>query len=57
MAAATRQSYGSRRLANHLQAEGLSVGRATARRVMHEAGVSVRRPRTWRPVPTDSRPG
>ena len=40
----TRQSYGSRRMAKQLQDEGFSVGRAKARRLMKEAGVSVRRP-------------
>jgi putative transposase len=57
IAAETRQSDGSRRMATQLQDEGFSVGRATARRVMQEAGVSVRRSRTCRPVTTDSRPG
>jgi putative transposase len=51
----TRQSYGSRRLAKQLQDEGFTVGRAPARRVMQEAGVSVRRPRAQGPVTTDSR--
>jgi putative transposase len=57
MAAETRQSYGSRRLAKQLQEEGWSVGRAKARRLRQEAGVSVRRSRTCRPVTTDSRHG
>jgi hypothetical protein len=39
----TRQRDGSRRMATQLQEEGLSVGRAQARRVMTEAGVSVHR--------------
>jgi putative transposase len=51
----TRQSYGSRRMAKQLQDEGFSVGRAQARRLMKEAGVSVRRPRARGPVTTDSR--
>ena len=40
-----------------LQNEGFSVGRAKARRLMTEAGVSVRRPRAPSPVTTDSRHG
>jgi putative transposase len=51
----TRQSYGSRRMAKQLQDEGFTVGRAQARRLMKEAGVSVRRPRAHGPVTTDSR--
>jgi putative transposase len=57
IAAETRQSYGSRRMARQLQAEGFAVGRAKARRLMKEAGVSVSRPRLRRPVTTDSRHG
>jgi len=57
MAADTRQSDGSRRLAQALQDEGFAVGRAQARRLMKEAGVSVRRPRAPSPVPTASRQG
>jgi putative transposase len=53
----TRQSSGSRRRATQLQDEGFAVGRAKARRLMQEAGVSVRRSRPCRPVPTDSRQG
>ena len=53
----TRQSYGSRRMAKHLQEEGFAVGRAQARRLMHEADVSVRHPRARRPMTTDSRHG
>ena len=53
----TRQSYGSRRMAKQLQDEGFAVGRAKARRLMQEAGVSVRRPRARGPVTTDSRHG
>ena len=51
----TRQSYGSRRMAKQLQGEGFTVGRAQARRLMQEAGVSVRRPRAQGPLTTDSR--
>jgi putative transposase len=57
IAAETRHSYGSRRMAKQLQEEGFSVGRAKARRLMQEAGVSVRRPRTCKPVTTNSRHG
>jgi putative transposase len=57
LAAETRQRDGSRRMATQLQEEGCAVGRAKARRLMHEAGVSVRRPRTCRPVTTASRQG
>jgi putative transposase len=57
MARETRQSYGSRRMAKPLQDEGCSVGRSKARRLMQEAGVSVRRPRSRGPVTTDSRHG
>jgi putative transposase len=52
----TRQSYGSRRMAKQLQAEGFSVGRYKARRLMQEAGVAVRH-RKRCPVTTDSRHG
>ena len=51
----TRHSYGSRRMAKALQDEGFSVGRAKARRLMKEAGVSVKRPKKRGPVTTDSR--
>ena len=34
IAAETRYSYGSRRMAKQLQAEGFAVGRAKARRLM-----------------------
>jgi putative transposase len=52
----TRQSYGSRRMAKQLQADGLPVGRYKARRLMHEAGVAVRH-RQRCPITTDSRHG
>ena len=55
MAAETRHSYGSRRLAQQLQDDGFHVGRAKARRVMHKAGVAVQRPRRRGPLTTDSR--
>jgi putative transposase len=57
MAAGTRHSYGSRRMAKQLQDEGCAVGRAKARRLMNQAGVAVPRPKRRGPVPTDSRHG
>jgi len=50
----TRQSYGSRRMAMQLQAEGFAVGRAKARRLMQEAGLTVRHRTRRGPVTTDS---
>ena len=50
----TRSSYGSRRMAKHLQDEGFAVGRAQARRLMHRAGVVVQRPTRRGPVTPDS---
>ena len=44
-------------MATQLQDEGFSVGRAKARRLRQEAGVSVRRPRARGPLTTDSRHG
>ena len=44
-------------MATQLQDEGFAVGRAKARRLMQEAGVSVRRPRARGPLTTDSRHG
>jgi putative transposase len=55
IAAETRHSYGSRRMAKQLQDEGFHVGRAKARRLMHQAGVAVQRPRRRGPMTTDSR--
>jgi putative transposase len=57
IAAQTRYSYGSRRMAKQLQEEGFDVGRMKARRAMKEAGVTVQRPRRRGPVTTDSRHG
>ena len=57
IAAATRSSYGSRRMAKALQAEGFAVGRRKARRLMKEAGVQVPRAKRRGPVTTDSRHG
>ena len=57
IAAATRSSYGSRRMAKALQAEGFAVGRVKARRLMKEAGVRVKRAKRRAPVTTDSRHG
>jgi transposase InsO family protein len=52
--AETRQSYGSRRMAKQLQAEGFAVGRAQARRLMQDAGLTVRRRTRRGPVTTNS---
>lgn len=53
MAAQTRHSDGSRRMAKHLQAEGWVVGRYKARRVMQAAGERCAAPRTvGRSLPT-----
>lgn len=54
--AETRQSYGSRRMAKQLQADGFPVGRYKARRLMQEAGVAVRHRKRY-PLTTDSRHG
>jgi putative transposase len=56
IAARTRHSYGSRRMAKQLQEEGYAVGRHKVRRLMKQAGVSVKRS-THRPVTTNSRHG
>jgi putative transposase len=55
--AETGQSYGSRRMAKQLQDEGFLVGRWKARRLMQQAGVSVRCRSRRRPQTTDSRHG
>ena len=55
IAASTRYSYGSRRMARALQDEGFSVGRCKARRLMKEADITVKRPKKRGPVTTDSR--
>jgi transposase InsO family protein len=55
--AETRQCYGSRRMAKALQDEGYQVGRHKVRRLMKEAGVSVRRRTPRQPQTTDSRHG
>jgi putative transposase len=52
----TGHRYGSRRMAKPFQAEGDAVGRDQARRLMPQAGVSVRR-RTRCPVTPDRRHG
>jgi putative transposase len=57
IAAETRHSYGSRRMAKQLQDEGFNVGRTKARRLMSQAGVAVQRPRRRGPMTTDSRHG
>jgi putative transposase len=55
--AETKQSYGSRRMAKQLQAEGFKVGRYKARRLMQELELSVKRRARRRPQTTDSRHG
>lgn len=54
LAARTRYSYGSRRIAKQLQAEGVPIGRTKVRRLMRQAGIVVRRPRRRGPSTTDS---
>jgi transposase InsO family protein len=44
-------------MAKPLQAEGVHVGRAKARRLMKEAGGAVQRPKRQGPMTTDSRHG
>ncbi len=53
----TGSSYGSRRMAKQLQAEGFTVGRYRARSLMRQAGISVPRRTTRQPQTTDSRHG
>ena len=53
----TRYCYGSRRMAKALQEEGFQVGRVKARRLMKDAGISVKRAKRRAPVTTDSRHG
>jgi putative transposase len=55
IAAETRHSYGSRRMAKQLQDDGFAVGRYKARRLMRQAKVTVERPKQRGPVTTDSR--
>jgi transposase InsO family protein len=57
IAAETRHSYGSRRMAKQLQDDGFAVGRYQARRLMRQAKVTVQRPKQRHPVTTDSRHG
>jgi putative transposase len=57
IAAETRHSYGSRRMAKPLQDDGFAVGRYQARRLMRQAKVTVQRPKQRHPVTTDSRHG
>jgi transposase InsO family protein len=57
IAAETRSSDGSRRLAKPLQDDGSAVGRDKARRFMPQAAVTVRRPKPHHPVTPDSRHG
>ena len=57
IAVETRHSYGSRRLAKQLQADGFSVRRYKAKRLMRQAKVTVQRSKKRSPVTTDSRHG
>ena len=57
IAAATRTSYGSRRMAKQLQDDGFAVGWFKARRLMQEAGVRGRRAKPRGPITTESRYG
>lgn len=53
----TDHSYGSRRMSKQLQDEGYNVGRFKVRRLMKQAGVSVRSRQRRAPKTTDSRHG
>ena len=57
IAAESRYSYGSRRMAQQLQEDGFAVGRSKARRLMKQAEVSVRCRKRRGPLTTDSRHG
>jgi hypothetical protein len=57
IAAETRHTYGSRRMAKPLQADGFAVGRYKARRLMRQAKVMVQRRKQRHPMTTDSRHG
>jgi len=57
IAAETPHSYGRRRMAKQRPDEGFAVGRCKARRLMQQAGVSVRRARPRHPLTTHSRHG
>ncbi len=57
IAVETRHTYGSRRMAKQLQADGIAVGRYKARRLMRQAKVTVQRRKQRHPVTTDSRHG
>jgi transposase InsO family protein len=57
IAAETRHTYGSRRMAKHLQHDGFAVGRYKARRLMRQAKLTVQRRPQRHPVTTDSRHG
>ena len=55
--AASRQTYGQRRLCQALRAEGVHVGRWRTRTLMRHAEVRVKRKRPWVPRTTNSRHG
>jgi len=52
--AASRRSYGQRRLCQALRAEGVLVGRRRTRTLLRHAGVSVKPKRPWVPRTTES---
>jgi len=57
MAAETRASSGSRRMAKHLHDDGFAVGRCPARRLRRAAGGRGRQAKPRGPLTTESRPG
>ena len=57
IAAETRYSYGSRRMAKQLRDDGFAVGRYKARQLMRQAKITVQRPKKCHPLTTDSRHG
>jgi putative transposase len=48
LAQLSRNSYGSRRMSQHLKAKGYAVGRYQARTLMHQAGVACKQRRRYR---------
>jgi putative transposase len=57
IAAETRHTDGSRRMAKPLQDDGFAVGRYQARRLMRQAKLTAQRRQQRHPVTTDSRHG
>lgn len=56
LAKESRNSYGSRMMAKHLQAIGYRVGRYAARTLMRKAGIECKQRRCYRITPTQSKP-